>query len=69
MIIQKLLPLMVIYLSPIVSVYLAIKFDGKPFRRTIEIEDVVSDTVLTSKLPPIKFRSLKSFPECGFGRR
>ena len=46
----------------------AVEFDGKPFLRTVKVEDVVADTVLTTELKPVKLTMLQGFPQLVFRR-
>jgi hypothetical protein len=43
----------------------SVNFDRKLNRRTIEIEDIVADRVLTTELQIIDLAAAQSFPEFG----
>jgi len=49
-------------------VHLAVEFYPQSLVRAIKIEDIVSDTVLASKFPAMKFRAFQIAPQKSFSR-
>ena len=59
-------PFLIINCRKVVKVWLAVQFDAKPFRRTVEIKDVPANAVLASELFAIQLRIFDDRPKSRF---
>jgi hypothetical protein len=68
-IVQEEFPLAVIQFGAFAPMDLTVQFHGEPLRGTVEVQDVITDAMLTAKLSPLQLGTLQDLPEGRFSRR